>query len=80
MHLVHCTVIRVETVVFKSLRANTRYRVKNRFSDIIINWERYGRNVKPGGHWEKVEKNGSFPGKSGGLANMLKGSLYFLRS
>ncbi len=29
------------------------YRVKNSFGDIIINWEKYGRNVKLEEHWEK---------------------------
>ncbi len=35
-----------------------------------MNWEKFGRNVKLGGHRERVVKNVSLPGKLGGLASM----------
>ncbi len=35
-----------------------RYRVNNKFGAIRRNQEKYGRNGKLGGHWERAVKNG----------------------
>ncbi len=58
--------------LLKSTRLYSLYcqRVKNRIGDMIINWKKYGKDVKLGGHRETV-KNGIPLGKWGGLASML---------
>ncbi len=44
--------------------------VTNRFSDMIINQEKYGRNGKPEVHRERAVKIGSLLEKSAGVASM----------
>ncbi len=64
----------------KGLYSLYRYRIKNWFGVKIINWKIYGRRGKPGGHQERVVKNGSLLGKLGGLAGMglrMRPAVYF---